>query len=150
MWPFIEYLCFPYCPFEPQAFSCGHLLNVCIFQIARLSRAFSCGHLLVISVFHISVFHIARLSQAFSFGHLLNISVFHIAPEPGVLLWPFIEYLCIPDCSFEPGVLLWPFIAYLCIPDSSFEPGVLLWSFLNILGKGYLRKPQGHFTWTSL
>ena len=89
MWPFIDNLSIPYCSFEPgvlvaiycpiarlsQAFSCGHLLNVCISQIARLSQAFSCGHLLIISVFHIPYSCIPYCSF-----------------EPGVLLWPFTEY----------------------------------------------------------
>ena len=169
VWPFIGNLCIPHCSFEPGVLlwpfiiylciplllepgvSCGHLLYICVFHIARLSQAFSCGHLLHICVFHVArwsqafcghllhiphcsfvhffpfiiyvvVFHIARLSQAFSCGHLLHICVFHVARlfshllhicEPGVLLWPFIIYLCIPHCAFEPGVLLWPFIIFV-------------------------------------
>ena len=53
--------------------------------------------------------------------------------EPGVLLWPFIDYLCFSYCSFEPGVLLWPFIKYLCLPCCSLEPGVLVWPFIDNL-----------------
>ena len=132
-----------------QAFSCGHLLYICVFHIARLlwpvvyarlSQAFSCGHLL-----HICVFHIARWSRR-SLVAIYCICVFRCS-TPGVLLLPFIEYLCFRHCSFEPGVLfviycysycslshvlLWPFIEYLCFSYCSLEPGVLLLPFINI------------------
>ena len=88
--------------------------------------------------------------------------------EPGVLLWPFIEYLCIsvfhiarlsqafscghllnicvfPYCSFEPGVLLWPFIEYLCVLYCSFEPGVLLWPFTEYFGGRLPAETPGAF-----
>ena len=69
---------------------------------------------------------LARLSNGYSCGHLLNVSVFHIARLSQALLWSFIEYLCIPYCSFWAGVLWWPFIEYLRIPYCSFEPGVVV------------------------
>ena len=98
LWPFIEYLCYTYR-------SCGHLLKICVFYIARLSQAF-----------------------LWTFIEYLCFPSFSL--EPGVLLWQFIEnlcilYFCIPYCLSEPGVLLWPLIEYFCIPYCSLEPGVL-------------------------
>ena len=160
LWPFIEYLFSLLLVWARRSPVATYLTFV--FHIARLSQAFSCGHLL-----NICVLHIARLSQAFSCGHLVNICFHFCSFEPGVLLWPFIDYLCITYCSFEPGllnicvlhiarlsqafscghlvnicfhfcsfepgVLLWPCIDYLFITYCSFEPGVHFWPFIENL-----------------
>ena len=80
-----------------------------VFIIARLSRAFSCGHL---------VNNIARLSQAFSFLIARHLFPSLCSFEPGILLWPFIEYLCISYCSIEPGGQFWS-SDYLCICEGN-------------------------------
>ena len=77
------------------------------------------------------VFQIARLSQTFSCGHLLHICVFQIARL---------------SQAFSCGHLLHICVFQIARLSQAFSSGHLL----NILGKGYLRKRQGHFAWTSL
>ena len=146
---------------------------ICVFLIVRLSQAFSCGYywifvyfiLLVwarrslVAIYWILAFLIVRLSQAFSCGDLLNICILYCSFEPGVLLWPLIEFvflmlvycLVATYCVFHIARLSQAFscghLLHICFPYCSFEPAVVLWPLIEYLCTSYCSFEPGVLLW---